>query len=455
MKLEYELIDENNINLATSIQHTIFPDECAYEHYKYSIDTNYKSNMYYIIKMNKIPVGVIGLYINDEIDEESIWLGWFGVLPEFRSKGIGRSSILDIIEKAKKYKRKYFRLYTNDDGDSTARPLYRSVMQMCERYNNSNDYNYNGNCYIYSYSLCSEKVKAWNDKFINLKKDIEDERAGNNKWKDKYKILILSNSNNYEFIEDLYIATSFREDGHLVNILWVDYDQSLDNKFDIIIRRNTWVEDKKDTYNYKVKNEELKERLIKKNIKTVNLEGLDGKGKQYLCELFKKGKKVIPTIDNLSEIDKLPYSEEYVLKENDSFGSGLGQRIVKANELKTEFKVGDLIQPKLDFKSEVQCYFVADKLMYVYEYTPSKYPNYPKPKLIMLNKKEKELACEFAKASNLKVGFQRIDFLRLENDELILLEIEDNSPHMNLEELTDIFRNSVITEYKKNIYEYL
>ena len=455
MKLEYELINENNINLATSIQHTIFPDECAYEHYKYSIDTNYKSNIYYIIKLNKIPVGVIGLYINDEIDEESIWLGWFGVLPEFRSKGIGRRSILDIIEKAKKYKRKYFRLYTNDDGDSTARPLYRSVMQMCERYNNSNDYNYNGNCYIYSYSLCSEKVKAWNDKFINLKKDIEDERAGNNKWKDKYRILILSNSNNYEFIEDLYIATSFREDGQLVNILWVDYDQSLDNKFDIIIRRNTWVEDEKDTYNYKVKNEELKERLIKKNIKTVNLEGLDGKGKQYLCELFKKGKKVIPTIDNLAEIDKLPYSEEYVLKDNDSFGSGLGQRIVKANELKTKFKVGDLIQPKLDFKSEVQCYFVADKLMYVYEYTPSKYPNYPKPKLIMLNKKEKELACEFAKASNLKVGFQRIDFLRLENDELILLEIEDNSPHMNLEELTDTFRNSVITEYKKNIYEYL
>lgn len=42
MKLKYELIDDNNINLATSIQHTIFPDECAYQHYKYSIDTNYK-----------------------------------------------------------------------------------------------------------------------------------------------------------------------------------------------------------------------------------------------------------------------------------------------------------------------------------------------------------------------------------------------------------------------------
>jgi len=260
MKLEYELINENNINLATSIQHTIFPKECAYEHYKYSIDTNYKSNMYYIIRLNKIPVGVIGLYINDEIDEESIWLGWFGILPEFRSKGIGRKSILDIIEKAKKFKRKYFRLYTNDAGDSTARPLYRSVMHICEKYNNINDYNYNGNCYIYSYSLSSEKVKPWNDRFINLKQDIKEEQAGNNKWKDKYKILILSNPNNEEFIEDLYIATSFREDGHLVSVLWIDYDEKLDSKYDVIIRRNTWVEDEKDTYNYKIKNEVLKER---------------------------------------------------------------------------------------------------------------------------------------------------------------------------------------------------
>ncbi len=34
MKLEYELINNDNIELATSIQHTIFPDECAYLHYK-------------------------------------------------------------------------------------------------------------------------------------------------------------------------------------------------------------------------------------------------------------------------------------------------------------------------------------------------------------------------------------------------------------------------------------
>ena len=55
MKLEYELIDSSNINLATSIQHTIFPKECAFVHYKYSVDTDYKENIFYIIKYNNIP----------------------------------------------------------------------------------------------------------------------------------------------------------------------------------------------------------------------------------------------------------------------------------------------------------------------------------------------------------------------------------------------------------------
>lgn len=272
---------------------------------------------------------------------------------------------------------------------------------------------------------------------------------------DKYNILILSNSNNEEYIEDLYVATSFKEDGHLVDILWIDYDEKLDSKYDVIIRRNTWVEDEKDTYNYKIKDNILKERLINKNIKTVNLEGLDDKGKGYLCELFEKGNKVIPTIDNLDELDKLPYSKEYVLKDSNSFGSGLGQRVVRAEDLQREFKKGDLIQPKLKFKSEVEFYFVGDQLMYIYEFTPSKYPNYPTPKLIKVSEEEKELAYEFARISNLKVGFQRIDFLRLENDELILLEIEDNSPHMNLEELSSTFRKNVLDEYKKNIYQYI
>ncbi len=114
-----------------------------------------------------------------------------------------------------------------------------------------------------------------------------------------------------------------------------------------------------------------------------------------------------------------------------------------------------MIQPKLKFNSEIQCYFIADKLMYVYEYTPSKYPNHPEPKLITLNEQDKKLAEQFATISNLIVGFQKIDFLKLENNELVLLEIEDTSPHMNLEKLDENLRKAVLNEYKKNIYNFL
>lgn len=273
--------------------------------------------------------------------------------------------------------------------------------------------------------------------------------------KEKYNILILSNNNNEEFLEDTYIAESFREDGHTVDILWVDYDERIDENYDIIIRRNTWVEEDSQTEYYKIKNDILKERLNKKKIKTVNLIGLDGNGKEYLCKLYKQGKRVIPTVDNVEEALQLENITEYVLKDNNSFGSGIGQKIVNRSKLLKEFKDGYLIQPKLKFKSEVQCYFIADKLMYVFEYTPSKYPNYPKPHLIVLNEEQKLLAYNFAKSSNLKVGFQRIDFLRLENDEFLLLEIEDNSPHMNLEKLDINFRKDILNEYKENIYKYL
>ncbi len=271
----------------------------------------------------------------------------------------------------------------------------------------------------------------------------------------KYNILILSNPQNDELMEDMYIANSFKEDGNIVDVKWIDYNENLDENYDIIIRRNTWVEEENKTEYFKLKNDYLIERLNIKNIRTINLEGLDGHGKMYLCELFKLGKKVIPTINNINELSNLGNAREYVLKDNNSFGSGLGQKIIKANKLIDQFKEGYLIQPKLEFRSEVQCYFVGDKLMYVYEYTPSKYPNYPTPRLIQLNVKEKSLAVEFANISKLKYGFKRIDFLRLKNNELILLEIEDNSPHMNLEKLDYKFRNKVIKEYKNNIYEYL
>ena len=48
----------------------------------------------------------------------------------------------------------------------------------------------------------------------------------------------MSNAEDGKFIEDEYIANVFRKDGHIVNIAYSDYDKSLEDKFDIIIKKN-------------------------------------------------------------------------------------------------------------------------------------------------------------------------------------------------------------------------
>lgn len=170
IKLEYELITLDNLNLAISIQGVVFPGESATEHYKVSIRTNYKSSSYYIIKMNCIPVGITGIYIlnlydENVIDKDDVWLGWYGILPEFRSRGIEKQSLLDTIEIAKRFNRKYFRLYTNNDINSTAYPLYEKVMSLREVYRNfEEDKEYVDKYAIYSCSFNDEETEPTIDR---------------------------------------------------------------------------------------------------------------------------------------------------------------------------------------------------------------------------------------------------------------------------------------------------
>ena len=106
----------------------------------------------------------------------------------------------------------------------------------------------------------------------------------------------------------------------------------------MIIRRNTWVEEFEQIERFAKLNKLLEERLEKKNIKTVNLVGLDGKGKKYLIEFMKKGFSVIPTFDNVEDALNKTNSSEYILKMEDSYGSGLGQLVVKKEKLVEELE---------------------------------------------------------------------------------------------------------------------
>lgn len=271
----------------------------------------------------------------------------------------------------------------------------------------------------------------------------------------QYNILILSNMVGSGLSDDTFVKDAFLQDGHKVQLVPVDYDPKLDDTADLIIRRNTWVSKEEDTDALFKKNHSLIQRLTEKNLKTVNLIGLDGVGKGYLCDMYENGLKVIPTIHEKTKLSTLPKADNYVSKNIKSFGSGLHQQIIPSSKLETDYTDGDILQPFMDFSAEIQCYYAGNKLLYVFEYTPSKFPDYPEPNLIQLNPEEKMLADHFASYSQLNVGFQRIDFLRLKDNTLLLMEIEDHAAFMNLGRLEKTLLEQVMSTYKSQIYHFL
>ena len=75
--------------------------------------------------------------------------------------------------------------------------------------------------------------------------------------------------------------------------------------------------------------------------------------------------------------------------------------------------------------------------------------------MINLTQEELEVVQEFVKVANVKTGFLRLDFLRLLDDSLVLLEIEDNCPNMDLDKLDLELREKVINKYKESVYKIL
>lgn len=172
-KLRFEEISKNNIKIAARVQYEIFPNSSAYSVYKSKI-AGERKDLYigYIAYMEDIPVGVTGIY---EIPEysDTVWLSWFGIKKEYRKLGYGKQILDYTIEKAKTLNKKYLRLYTFESWNSEAQIFYKRNMDLGEYYYNEKEHKdiFEGKPKIFSISLCSEKVRLWNNKFINISED--------------------------------------------------------------------------------------------------------------------------------------------------------------------------------------------------------------------------------------------------------------------------------------------
>lgn len=263
---------------------------------------------------------------------------------------------------------------------------------------------------------------------------------------------MISNIDNDEKLEDIWLSRAFQKDGHKVAIVDRNYDEKLEEIFDIFLLRNTWssnatLENINKTYEYR-------QRIIAKNLPRINFDGrYDGIDKTYLVRLYKKGYQVIPSIDKLEELELLNHSKKYMLKRKNSY-DGIGQEVVEKEELTKKFNENYIIQPYISFQSEVQFYYIKDKLEYALEFIPSKIPIYPDAVKYNFNEKELELANFFASLNNEYYGIQRIDFIKLKDGTLLLTEIEDIAPYLDLDCVDEKTREKFIEDYKNMVYEY-
>ncbi|RJQ35071.1 GNAT family N-acetyltransferase [Candidatus Parcubacteria bacterium] len=87
---------------------------------RFSID---KLN-YWLAQENGKSVGIMGLYSRTEDPNDTAWVGWYGVTPEARGRGVGGKIFQETIDKARTEGVKELKLYTTDEDDPVAHTLF-------------------------------------------------------------------------------------------------------------------------------------------------------------------------------------------------------------------------------------------------------------------------------------------------------------------------------------------
>lgn len=168
--LRYELITNDNLDIAVKVQNEIFPNENGKQNFIDSINKEpYRKELkFWIVFNNSEPVGVIGVYSYHEYPENA-WMGWYGVLTNQRGRGYG-SQIFDFFENyARDNGYKYIRLYTDEEDNYEATKLYYKKGMISEEYKNKQDTIHAvSKTLIFSKSLTDEPLEKWNDKFLDL-----------------------------------------------------------------------------------------------------------------------------------------------------------------------------------------------------------------------------------------------------------------------------------------------
>lgn len=255
--------------------------------------------------------------------------------------------------------------------------------------------------------------------------------------------------NYYE--EDLFLTSKLREAFNLVICHPEDIEAFEDNA-NLIVFRNAGP-----VANFKDKYEAFRKRIVSKHLKTYN--AFNGKGdmngKEYLIELTNAHFPVIPTIDTLDSLSKLPIVDRYIVKPKNGADS-IGMEFVTKDELseKVNSESKDtLVQPFINFEYEVSFYFIDKEFQYAL-YAPNKDKRWELKKYVP-TEEDVAFAKRFIDWNNLDWGIQRVDACRSEQGGLLLVELEDLNPYLSLLELPEETRQNFIEAMKKSLQKAL
>lgn len=167
----------------------------------------------------------------------------------------------------------------------------------------------------------------------------------------------------------------------------------------------------------------------------------DMAGKHYLLALTEAGYPVIPTVDSIAHVDRLPDSALYAVKPVDGADS-IGLEFLTREQLDTHVTDGRLIQPRIDFAYEVSFYFVDDTFHYAL-YAPDPEKRWD---LVPCTPTASDIgfADAFVSWNTLDHGIQRIDACRTREGDLLLVELEDLNPYLSLGRVADDDRDALI-----------
>ncbi|MGW1209574.1 hypothetical protein ACWD5F_08015 [Streptomyces sp. NPDC002499] len=248
--------------------------------------------------------------------------------------------------------------------------------------------------------------------------------------------------------EDIFLTSRLREDFDVALCHPRDAAALMD-AFDAVVVRNSGP-----VLGYQAEYDAFRAKATASGTRVYNqLTGrADMAGKQYLLDLSAAGHPVIPTVDRVADLHRLPETAEYVVKPK--FGAdSVGLSIVPADRLPALVDGSVLVQPRVDFAYEVSFYFVDHDFQYALHapHTDRRWDLEPYEP----TDEDLEFARGFIDWNTVEHGIQRVDACRAPGGELLLVELEDLNPYLSLDVLDEARRDGFVAAFKESLRGFL